>query len=307
MDLRHLRYFVAVAEELHFTRAAARLGIQQPPLSHQIRQLEDELGTKLLRRLTRGIELTESGSLLLEEARRILNQVERTKADIQSLARGTTGHIRVGFACATYFQPLVLHIIRTFRERYPGVTLTPEQSVTPRLVTGLHGNEVDVAFVWSPLDDSTGLGLYVLIEEPLVAVLPSEHPLANDSSVELASLASDTFILLQRIASPGFHDAIVTICQRAGFILKLGQETPDIPSAALMVAAGFGVSIVPQSVSQIQADGLAYLKIKGEAPLAPIALAYRREGQSQAVHNFIALSNRLSRIWAGTGTSDCRD
>jgi DNA-binding transcriptional LysR family regulator len=296
MDLRHLRYFVAVAEELHFTRAAARLGIQQPPLSHQIRQLEDELGTKLLRRLTRGVELTESGALLLEEARRILNQVERTKADVQSLARGTTGHIRVGFACGTYFQPLVLHIIRTFRERYPGVTLTPEQNLTPRLVAGLHGSEVDVAFVWPPLDDSTGLGLDVLIEEPLVAVLPSEHPLANDTTVELASLANDTFILLQRIASPGFHDAIVASCQRAGFIPKLGQETPDIPSAALLVAAGFGVSVVPQSISQIKADGVAYLRIEGEAPLAPLALAYRREGLSQAVRNFVAVSKRHARI-----------
>lgn len=295
MDLRRLRYFVAVAEERHFTRAAVRLGIQQPPLSQQIRQLEDELGTKLLRRLTRGVELTESGALLLEDSRRILNQVERTKADVQSLARGTTGHIRVGFACATYFQPLVSHIIRTFRERYPGVTLTPEQSVTPRLVTGLRDNEIDVAFVWPPLDDSTGLSLDVLIEEPLVAVLPSEHPLANDSTVELASLADDTFILLQRVASPGFHDAIVASCQRAGFMLKLGQETPDIPSAALMVAAGFGVSIVPQSISQIQANGVAYLRIEGELR-APIALAYRREGQSQAVRNFVAVSKRHSRI-----------
>ena len=295
MDLRHLRYFVAVAEERHFTRAAARLGIQQPPLSHQIRLLEDELGTKLLRRLTRGIELTESGVLLLEESRRILNHVERTKADVQSLARGATGHIRVGFACATYFQPLVLHIIRTFRERYPGVTLIPEQGVTPRLVTGLRGNELDAAFVWPPLDESSGLDLDVLIEEPLVAVLSSEHPLANDSSVELASLADDTFILLQRMASPGFHDAIVASCHRAGFMLKLGQETPDIPSAALMVAAGFGVSIVPQSISQIKADGVVYLRIEGE-PLAPIALAYRRKGQSQAVRNFFAVAKRLSRI-----------
>ncbi len=210
MDLRHLRYFVAVAEERHFTRAAARLGIQQPPLSQQIRQLEDELGTRLLRRLTRGVELTESGALLLEESRRILIQVERTKVDVQSLARGTTGHVRVGFACATYFQPLILHIIRTFRERYPGVTLTPEQNLTPRLVTGLRGNEIDVAFVWPLLDDSTGLDLDVLIEEPLVAALPSEHPLADESTVDLASLANDPFILLQRMASPGFHKAVVT-------------------------------------------------------------------------------------------------
>jgi DNA-binding transcriptional LysR family regulator len=294
-----MRYFVAVAEERHFTRAAARLGIQQPPLSQQIRQLEDELGTKLLRRLTRGVELTESGALLLEESRRVLNHVERIKADVQSLARGTTGRIRLGLASATYFQPLVSHIIRTFRERYPGVTLTPEQSVTPRLLKGLRGSEVDVAFVWPPLDDSTGLSLDVLIEEPLVAVLPSAHPLASGSTVGLSSLAKDTFILFPRMSGPGFHDAVIANCQRAGFVPKLGQETPDVLSAALMVAVGFGVSIVPLSISQIRADGVAYLKIEGD-PVAPIALAYRREGGSEAVRNFVAIAKRHSRIKART-------
>jgi DNA-binding transcriptional LysR family regulator len=121
MDLRHLRYFVAVAEALHFTRAAERLGIKQPPLSLQIRQLEEEMGTPLFRRLTRGVELTESGALLLEEVRRILDQVERTKAMVQSRARGGTGRIRVGFGGATYFQPLVLGVISRFREQYPQI------------------------------------------------------------------------------------------------------------------------------------------------------------------------------------------
>ena len=147
-------------------------------------------------------------------------------------------------------------------------------------------------------------GLDVLIEERLVAVLPSEHPLAKDATIELASLANDTFILLQRIASPGFHDTIVVSCQRAGFNPKLGQETPDIPSAALLAAAGFGVAIVPQSVSQIGAEGLVYRGIQGEIPLAAIALAYRREGQSQAVRNFVAVAKRLARISAGTDTSE---
>ena len=121
MDLRHLRYFVAVGEEPHFTRAAERLGIKQPPLSQQIRQLEREVGTSLLRRVTRGVELTDSGALLLEEARRIFDQVEQTKAAVQSRARGETGRMRVGFASATYFQPTVPAIVLAYRERFPGV------------------------------------------------------------------------------------------------------------------------------------------------------------------------------------------
>jgi DNA-binding transcriptional LysR family regulator len=293
MDLRHLRYFVAVAEELHFTRAATRLGIQQPPLSLQIRQLEEELGTKLFRRLTRGVELTESGALLLEEAHRILNQVERTKTDVQSLARGTTGHIRMGFGGATYFQPLVSHVIRAFRERYPRVILTPEQSVTAKLLAGLRRNEVDIAFIRPPIDDTEGLNIDLLVEEPFVVVLPSSHPAAANSSVRLAALADETFIFFPRPLSPGFYDTMVGACQRAGFMPKFGQETPNIPAIVLMVAAGFGVSIVPRSLDQIRAEGIAYLAIEDDIPKAALSLAYSRDVQSQAVRNFIAVAKRL--------------
>jgi DNA-binding transcriptional LysR family regulator len=195
MDLRHLRYFVAVAEERHFTRAAERLGIKQPPLSLQIRQLEQELGTPLFRRLTRGVELTEPGTLLLDEARQILEQVERTKANVRNRARGETGHIRVGFAGATYFQPRVPGLVQTYRRRYPGVVLSPVQSNTPHLVEALRNGSVDVAFVRPPLGDGEGLTVHPLVQEPMRIVLPSKHPQARKRSVSLASLAHETFIL----------------------------------------------------------------------------------------------------------------
>src|SRR6202162_3378466 len=134
MDLRRLRYFVAVAEERHFTRAAERLGIKQPPLSLQIKQLEQELGTPLFRRLTRGVELTEPGTLLLDEARQILEQVERTKANVRNRARGETGQIRVGFAGGSYFLPRVPRLIQAYRERYPGVLLSSAEGYMPDLV-----------------------------------------------------------------------------------------------------------------------------------------------------------------------------
>jgi len=295
MDLRHLRYFVAVAEERHFTRAANRLGIQQPPLSHQIRQLEDELETKLLRRLTRGIELTEAGALLLEEARSILNHVERTRNDVQSLARGTTGRIRLGFGGATYFAPMASQIVRIFRERYPGVTLIPEQSVTPKLITKLKGNEVDVAFLRPPFDHPDWLGADPLVEETMMAVLPSAHPLAGAASVRLADLANEEFILFPRADSPGFYDEIVESCRRSGFTMKVGQETPNIPAIVTMVGTGFGVSVVPHSLCQVRVEGVAHVPIEGEAPRATICLGYRRDGLSQAVRNFVAVAKRLSR------------
>ena len=291
MDLRHLRYFVAVAEELHFTRAAAKLGIQQPPLSQQVRQLETELGTRLFRRLTRGVELTEAGRFLLAEARQILDHVERTRAAVQGLARGTSGRIRVGFSNASYFNPVVSRVIHDFRERYPDVVLTPVQSVTAELVQALHEARVDVAFLRAPFDDD-GLGSDLIVEEPLVAVIPEGHALAGSRGLALASLAKESFLLFPRSTSPGFYDSIISACQQAGFSPRLGQETPDIPSIVHLVGAGFGVSVVPAALSQIKAEGVVYVPIAGESPMAWTRLGYRRHDPSQAVGHFIAIARR---------------
>jgi DNA-binding transcriptional LysR family regulator len=295
MELRHLRYFVAVAEELHFTRAAERLGIKQPPLSSQIRQLEREMGTPLFRRETRGVKLTEAGALLFDEARRILDQVERAKVGVQSRARGETGHIHLGFAGATYLQRLVLSIIRAYRERFPGVVLSPEQSNTARLIAALHGGEIDVAFVRPPIIDGEGIALDPLIDEPMMIVLPEWHPHAGDPSMPLAALAQETLILFPRTIGPGLHDAIIASCQRAGFSPKLGQEASQTVSIVHMVAAGFGVSVVPQSLQRIHAEGAVYLNIEGEAPRAPISLAYRRDDRSTIVRNFVGLARHAAR------------
>lgn len=295
MELRHLRYFVAVAEELHFTRAAERLGIKQPPLSLQIRHLEREVGTPLFRRLKRGIELTETGGVLLEEARRILDQVERTKAGVQSHARGAAGRIHLGFAGATYVHRLVIAIILAYRERYPGVDLLPEQSNTARLVAGLRSAEIDVAFVRPPIIDPEGLSLEPLVDEPMMIVLPESHVRARDRSMPLVALAPEPMILFPRAIGPGFYDTIIASCHRAGFSPKLGQEASQTVSIAHMVAAGFGVSIVPQSLQQIRAEGVAYLRIEGEAPRALVSLAYRRSDRSPVVRNFVVLAQRTAR------------
>jgi len=295
MELRHLRYFVAVAEELHFTRAAERLGIKQPPLSSQIRQLEHEMGAPLFHRLTRGVELTEAGALLLIEARQILDQVEQTKAGVQSRARGETGHIHLGFAGATYFQPLVPAVIRAYREHYPSVVLSPEQSNTPQLVAGLRSGEIDIAFVRPPISDDEGLAIEPLVEEPMLIVLPASHPRAGDHSMPLEALARETLILFPRAIGPGLYDAVIASCQRAGFSPKLGQEAPQISAIVHMVAAGFGVSIVPQSIKQIHAEGIVFLGIDGDAPRTPISLAYRQDDHSTVVRNFVALVRRISR------------
>ena len=290
MDLRHLRYFVAVAEERHFTRAAERVGIRQPPLSLQIRQLEEELGTPLFRRLSRGVELTDTGELLLDEARRILEQVERAKANVQSCARGDTGRLNVGFAGATYFQPRVPEVIQSFRALYPNVLLSPEQSNTPHLVDCLRSGSVDVAFVRPPVGDCEGIAVQPVAEEPMRIVLPAQHALAKESAIPLNALAGENLILFPRTIGPGLYDIIISSCQQAGFSPVLGQEAPQIPSIVYLVAAGFGVSVIPQSIEQIRADGVAYLPIEGEVPIAPIGIAFRKDDRRAAVRNFVALA-----------------
>jgi len=298
MDLRHLRYFLAVADELHFTRAAAKLGIQQPPLSQQIRQLEDELGSKLFLRLTRGVQLTAAGAFLVPEARRILEQVERTKIAVQGLARGTRGHIRVGFSNASYFNAVVSQVIRDYRERFPDVVLAPVQSVTAELVKMLHASTIDVAFLRAPFDDD-GLGSDLIVEEPLVAVVPATHPLVQYPEIHLAALAKEPFLMFPRASSPGFYDSIISACQQAGFSPQLGQEAPDIPSLVHLVGAGFGVSVVPSAVSQVRAEGVAYAPLAGEHPMAWTRLGYRRHDASEAVKNFIAVARRHRMVGSG--------
>jgi DNA-binding transcriptional LysR family regulator len=292
MELRHLRYFVAVAEELNFTRAAERLGISQPPLSLQIRQLERELGTPLFRRQARSVELTGAGKLMLEEARVILKQVERAATGVRRRARGETGRVNVGSGGGTYFHPLIPAIIREYGMHYPDIVLFPQASNTALLVARLRAGHIDVAFIRPPIGDSEGLALDLLVDEPTVMVLPSGHPLSRLTSAPLRALANEIFVLFPRDLNPSNYDSIISACHSAGFDPKLGQEAPQIVSTIPMVAAGLGVSIVSQSTSRIQAEGVVYLSIDGDAPRALISLAHRRNDRSPAVRKFLAVARR---------------
>jgi len=295
MELRHLRYFLAVAEERHFTRAAERVGIQQPPLSLQIKQLEEELGTPLFVRQSRGVELTEAGAAFVEEARAILEQVEQAKTHIQRLSRGEAGRIRIGFAGATYFEPTAPALIRDYRARYPDVQLQPEQSNTAELVQALIDGTVDAAFVHTPIGTAPGLECLPLVDEEMLLALPANHALADQAVVPLAALANDNFILLPREISPGLYDRLIAAFQQAGFTPKLGLTAPQIISIVPMVAAGFGVSLVPRAVSQIDTPGVRYLPIAGQAPRAPIGLAYRVDAGSAALRRFVEAAGQTGK------------
>jgi len=298
MELRHLRYFVAVADELNFTRAARRLGITQPSLSSQIRQLETEMGTPLLRRETRGVELTEAGKLMFEEARVILAGVERAKTGVARRARGETGRINIGAAGATYFHPLIPAIIREFRKKHPDVVLTPEESNTSLLLARLRAGAIDLAFVRPPFSDTDGLRFEPLVKEPILMVLPAAHPLARSKSAPLSALAKERIILFSRTINPSVYDAILAAFARAGFSPHLAQEAPQVASAIPMVAAGLGVTLVPESMSRLHPEGVVFVAVDGPALPAEICLAYRRNHRSAAVRNFVTVARRQAQIAA---------
>lgn len=299
MELRRLRYFVAVAETLNFTRAAKRLGIQQPPLSVQIQQLEKELGTPLFHRDGRGITLTNAGKLLCEEARVILKQVARTQTDVRRRGRGETGRINIGSAGGTYFHPLIPAIVCEYGRQYPDITVTPEANNTSLLVARLHAGKIDIAFIRPPIRDRDGLVIEPLVNEEMVMVLPTAHRLSALVAAPLKALAKETLVLPPRTINAGYYDAITSACRRAGFDPILNHhEAPQLVYIIPLVAAGLGVSIVPRSTSRIQLDGVLYLPIEGDAPRAEISVAYRYDERSPVVKNFVAVACQ-TRLKAG--------
>src|ERR1700730_432511 len=255
MELRHLRYFVAAAEELHFRRAAERLGIAQPGLSPQVQQLEQEIEALLFHRLTRGVELADAGRVFLDDARAILEHVEQAKAKAQRVARGDQGMIRIGFTGSASFNPLVPGVIQDYRARFPGIAVSLVERGTSQLVAAVRDGHVDAAFIRSPGGQIDGLVVDMMLEEDMLIALPAAHPLAASASLTFASLAEQSFILFPRTNSPGLYAAIVSACQRAAFTPNVVQQAPEVASAVNLIAAGEGVSVIPASMQQLHPHG----------------------------------------------------
>lgn len=287
MDLRRLKYLVAVADEGHITRAAAELGIQQPPLTRQIRTLEDELGVRLFERLPRGMRPTEAGRVVVEEARAILERAGRLADVAQRAARGEQGRLAIGYTSSGAFHPFVAQQIRVFRAASPGVQLALTEDGTPELVRGLADERLDAAFIRSRGAHDGDLLVEPLLEEPMVAALPSDHPLARSRAIELSALAGETFVFYRRPTGPGLHDAIVAACLRAGFSPTVGQEAPRMSSTLGLVAAGLGVSITPASMQRMNVADVVFVPFAGDPGLvAPLLLVTRRRGRSAIVERF---------------------
>lgn len=295
MELRHLRYFVAVAEVLHFRRAAEKLGMQQPPLSMQIRQLEAEVGAPLFRRAQRRVELTDAGRSFLEDARAILAAAQAATARARQAALGEHGRLRVGMINSAPFHPLILRILREYRERYPGVWMTLDETSTPELAERIRVQSLDLAFVRPLLDEPPGLVTEHLFDEAVLIALPKGHPLARRRSVPLGALSLEPFVMFSRPVGSGLYDQIMEACHRAGFAPRVTQEASQVTSIVNLVAAGLGVSLVPASMQKIHSEGIVYRPLSNDAPIAQMSLIYRRGENAATVRHLRALALELAR------------
>jgi DNA-binding transcriptional LysR family regulator len=283
MELRHLRYFLAVAEELHFTRAAERLGIGQPPLSQQIKQLEEELGVPLFLRTTRDVSLTAAGHAFQPHAEATLREAERAALAVRRVACGEQGTIRIGFTSSASFNPLVPSIISSFRDANPDVEIDLVEETTSALLTRLANTTLDVAFMRATLIERSALSTLALPEEPLWIALPTRHPLAAHTELALVDLANTPFILYPRRNGNLLYDTIISACRSVGFSPNVVQEAPQMTSMVNFVAAGVGVALVPRSLCQLHIEGVSYARLSHPEPTATLWLAHQRTDNLSSV------------------------
>ncbi len=286
MELRHLRYFLAVADEGNVTRAAARLGISQPPLSQQLKELEGWLGTTLFVRSPQGMQLTAAGLAFQAEALRTLQAAEVARHAAVRAAQGHTGVLRVGFTGSAAFHPAVAGTLRDFRRQWPQVLLELTETNTTRLTEHLHQGRLDCAFLRPGASLTEALQVLRLKDEAMKVVLPVSHPLAHLRRIRLARLAQQPWVLFPRSVGLSLYDAILAACRQAGFEPQVEQTAPQMASVIHLVAAEMGVSVVTASMTQVQAPGVVYLDIVGEAPRATLGLARLPGEPAPCVANF---------------------
>lgn len=292
MELRHLRYFVTLAEELHFGRAAERLHIAQPPLSQQIRQLEVKLGFQLFHRTKRTVQLTEAGQVFLGEVQQIFQQLDRAIQVGRKTSRGEMGQLVVGFVSSTAYNVLPT-ILRTFRTHVPDVSLELHELSTEQQLQWLREGRIDVGFLRPPVDEDT-FSVATIYQEPLVVALPEAHPLANGASVSLRSLSSELFIFFPRSIAPGLYDQIISLCQQADFSPTVAQEAMQMQTIVSLVAAEMGIAIVPESLQHLQRTGVVYKAIQEPTSKVAIAMIWRCNDTSPTVQRFLEVVRSTS-------------
>ncbi|SMF30127.1 MULTISPECIES: LysR family transcriptional regulator [unclassified Pseudomonas] len=293
MELRHLRYFIAVAEELHFGRAAQVLGISQPPLSQQIQALEQEVGARLFERTNRRVELSEAGRLFLHEARLVLAQVDKA-ADVARRAQlGELGELKIGFTSSAPFNSTIPQAIFAFRQAFPAVHLNLQEMSSTEVAESLVDESIQVGLMRPlPLPDS--LSVIELMREPLVAVLNADHPLVEGSErgLHLAQLAEEPFVFFPRTYGSGLYAQLLNLARDAGFSPHFAQEAGEAMTIIGLVAAGLGVSVLPASYQRIRIDGVVYRTLLDQEAVTAVWLVQRKGAQTPMAKAFVELLTR---------------
>lgn len=292
MELRHLRYFVTLAEELHFGRAAERLHIAQPPLSQQIRQLEAELGFELFHRTKRTVQLTEAGQVFLGEVQQILRQLEQAVQVGRQTSRGFRGQVVVGFVSSAAYNILPT-ILRTFHTSIPNVNLELHELTTDQQLQWLRDSRIDVGFLRPPVEEDSFCS-EIIFHESLVVALPETHSLASQSNIALSSLQDEPFIMFPRALAPGLYDPIISLCQQAGFSPIVAQEAIQMQTIVSLVAAEMGVAIVPESLQNLQRTGVVYKALQQATPKVALAMIWRRYNASATVQRFLEVVREVA-------------
>ncbi|MEO1209708.1 MAG: LysR substrate-binding domain-containing protein [Cyanobacteria bacterium J06638_20] len=293
IELRQLRYFVAVAEELNFTRAAERLQIAQPPLSRQIQALEKALGLELLERSQRRVQLTPAGNVFLEECRRLLAQLDVSIDLTQRTARGETGQLSIGFEGSSQ-NDLLVKAVRLFHTQFPEVELVLQELSSGEQVEALRRHQIGLGFLEPnlPMDD---LSVEVLQSEPLVVVLAETHALSNQPHIRLSQLAEDSWITGSRKTYCGLLIQILNACRQAGFDPRIGHETNDMQMLLGFVAAGLGVTLLPTSVQSSPYQGVVYRPLTPPVPTVELAIAWHPDNRSPVLKAFLQVIHDLPR------------
>jgi len=288
-EIRHLRYFVAVAEELHFGRASARLHIAQPALSRQIMQLEEILSVALFIRTKRSVRLTDAGKMFLAQARLILKNINAAAESARRVHEGRSGHIKIGFIASVSYT-LLPPILRSFSDQYPNVQIDLQLVKNNLHADALKRREIDIGILRSPFIDPL-LTTCILVHEPLVAAIPANHKLAGHSNIAIGLLKDEAFVMVPKNLAP-FFELIRVFCNRAGFEPRVVQEADEIHTVIGIVSAGIGIALVPSSSQKMQIENVVYRDIIG-APYTEMLLAQRKDDASPIVSAFTKIANEV--------------
>ncbi|MGM8212252.1 LysR family transcriptional regulator [Virgibacillus sp. W0430] len=297
MQIHQLKYFIAVAENLHFGQAAKQLNISQPPLSQQIMKLEESLKVQLFNRTKRKVELTDAGRVFLQEAYKIIEQIEATAYKIQQHSNGETGELTLGYSSYAIFDVLPI-VLREFYALYPTVNVKLKHLSTAKQLEAFKNSDIQVGLLCPPIEQKQ-LTLEYIYDQPFIVALPATHPLAKQdgASIDVKDLAQSPFILTPRDIGTGFYDAIINICFEANFSPNIIQEVNELHELISLVSTGLGVSIVPESLNQYKKSNVIFKKLNNDQFKVDTALVYKESETSPVVFNFIKLvKNVLKKV-----------